>query len=496
MISSPHLVAALDLGSNSFHLVVARVEGEHISFLDRVKETVRLAEGLLPDGTLDEGVQQRALTSLRKLGQRLSGLDQESVRVVGTNTLRAAKNSREFLARAEQALGFPIHVISGQEEARLIYLGVTHHLRQEEESRLVIDIGGGSTEIILGRGQRPLSMESLHMGCVSFTRKFFSKGKISPLHFELALHVVQRELEPFRDRFASGNWSRAIGASGTVKSVETCIRELSNGALGIGPQGMDLLLHHLERAGRVENLNLRHLSPMRAPILAAGAIILAGIVREFGLNQLAVSPFALREGVLLDLIGRHTSRDIRRQTIRAVQERLGLDKAHAERVGSFAAVFFVQLRAGEEDAHTLEMLEFAAMVHESGLAVSHASYHKHGAYLMRHSDLPGFDRADQETLAFLVLNHRRRLRPDPNLQRDWGAVLALRLAVLLLRGRQDKPFPPLRLSCRKGRYQLELEQAWLADRPLTLEALQGEEAAWKTVGIPFRMKEVASLAGT
>ncbi|MCB1052431.1 MAG: Ppx/GppA family phosphatase [Acidobacteria bacterium] len=486
------MVAALDLGSNSFHLVIARVEGEKIYFIDRLKETVRLAEGLR-NGVLAQEVQDRALLSLQKLGQRLSGLPEKAVRVVGTNTLRASKNAREFIQSAERILGYPIHVISGQEEARLIYLGVTHHLAADEARRLVVDIGGGSTEIIVGQGDKPLFLESLHMGCVSFTQKFFPKGRLSAIHFEIALHVVQRELEPFKERLAKAGWLRAIGASGTVKAVETCIRELSKGALTICPEGMNLLQDYMIKAGSMDRLKFANLSPMRLPILAGGFIILHGIMRELKIDSMIASPYALREGLLLDLIGRHNNRDIRQATIESLVTRYAVDREQASRVARFGLTFYNQIANKTEDDPQREMLEWAALLHEIGLAISHSSYHKHGAYLVKNSDMPGFDRADQEQLGFLVLNHRRKIRKDPNLEVDWSLLLSLRLAVLFARRRIEKPFPPVLLARKNHKWVLQVEKDWVEARPLTEEDLMGEVQAWSSIGVKFRWDKVETL---
>lgn len=488
----PFIIAAVDLGSNSFHLVIARIEDDQIIYLDRIRDHVCLADGLDEEGRLDKQAQDRALHSLRKFEQRLRDVPSHQIRVVGTNTLRAAKNSSHFLRKANEALNHPIDVIAGIEEARLIYLGVARHLPYSGRIRMVVDIGGGSTEMIIGTDERPTRMESLHMGCVTFSKRFFPNGKITAKNMGKAVQAVERELQPFRDEFGLGNWDEVFGASGTVKAVEVALRSIGRDRSGIDPEGMQQLYRHLIRLGHQDKFSQLGLKGERRPVFAGGFAILYGLFNALKIDQLTVSQYALREGLLIDILGRHQRQDMRSETVRAMMRQYKVGVRQASRVKKLALELLPNVREHLADVDQAEnLIQWAAYLHEIGLSVAHSGHHKHGAYLVMHADMPGFARTEQEVISHLVLNHRRRIRPTEaryGSLTHWPLVLVLRLACLLNRPRVTQEFPPISLRFQGDKIRVRLSQSWLAQHPLTLEDLEAEKGYWKEIGYKFKLE--------
>jgi exopolyphosphatase/guanosine-5'-triphosphate,3'-diphosphate pyrophosphatase len=475
--------AAVDLGSNSFHLLVAHLEGGRLTTVDRIKDPVRLASGLDPRGRLTGAALDRALACLQRFRQRLRGIPPERIRVAGTNALRQAKNAETVLALAEEALGHPIDIIAGREEARLIYLGVAHALQDDHLRRLVLDIGGGSTEIIVGSHFEPEVLESLHMGCVSFSGRYFPDGVVTAERLDAARLAALKELEPVQSLFRSAGWGAAIGASGTIQAV----RDLSQG-LGcqaqdcIEAEGLARIRRVLLDCGRVELAALPGLQPDRVPVFPGGFAILEACFEALGLRQLQVSEWALREGLLYDLVGRAETEDVRERSVAHLMRRFRVDAAHAARVAATAtALFDAVADAWQLDAPARRVLEWAARLHELGLAIAHSQYHKHGGYLLKHIDLPGFARGEQRLLAFLVRAHRRRYPEDERRelflgQRRTARALSvlLRLAVLLHRSRSEQPLPEFTLRADEDSLRIEFPRGWLAAHPLTAMDLAEE----------------------
>lgn len=488
-------VAAVDLGSNSFHLVVARAVDGHLEIIDRIKETVRLAAGLDKQKNLSADAMERALNCLERFGQRLREHETGSVIAVGTNTLRSAHASNDFLEQAEARLGHPIDVISGIEEARLIYQGVAHSLEQTGEARLVIDIGGGSTECIIGRQHSPVQMESLYMGCVSYSQRFFADGEVTAKRFKQAVLAARVELEPFESRFGKKHWQEAVGASGTIRSVLDVVLQEGWSDRGITAEGLAILAEYLVQVGHHEAFDLAGLSKERAPVFAGGVAILKALFDAFGIERMRVAGGALREGLLYDLLGRLRHDDIRQRSVRRLLERFSLDAQQAGRVRDTAEALFE--RVAEEwklKPDDRDLLCWAAQLHELGLAVAHSQYHKHGAYILQNADLPGFSRYDQVCLAALVRAHRRKF-PAAEFDAMRGAwkrrsvnlAVLLRLAVLLQRGRTDAALPSMRLGAGKKSLQLELPAEWLAQHPLTQCDLEEETAFLAAAGFELRL---------
>jgi len=480
----PTALAAVDLGSNSFHLVVARVVQGRVEVVDRLKETVRLAAGLDATGSLAPDARERALACLRRFGQALAGLPPGAVRAVGTNALRRARDGSRFLVEAADALGHPVEVISGAEEARLIYAGVAQDRAPGTGRRLVIDIGGGSTELVIGQGREPRETASLFMGCVSWTERFFPKGTVARDSWKRALTAARLELEPLEEPFRALGWDEAIGCSGTLLAVESILVAAGWSARGIDRAALDKLEAALLDAGRVAEGAIPGLPEGRASVLPGGLVLLLAVFDALGLARIETSPSALREGLLGDLLGRITHEDVRDRTVDIFARRHGVDREQAERVERTALGALAQVAEtwGLGDEAAENVLKWAARLHEVGLAVSHTGHHRHGAYLVTHSDLPGFSREEQALLAGLIRFHRRKLLPAelpptvPPLPRRAPLRLTalLRLAVRLNRSRSRAPLPPLQLEARKSRLALQLPAGWLDDHPLTRADLEEE----------------------
>jgi exopolyphosphatase/guanosine-5'-triphosphate,3'-diphosphate pyrophosphatase len=484
-------VAAVDLGSNSFHLVIAR-QGDHdLRILDRRREPVRLAEGLAPGGEIRPEVQERAIACLQRFGERLQGIPPHRVRAVGTNTLRLAKRSPSFRNAARAALGHTIEVISGVEEARLIYLGVAHTIPARRERRLVVDIGGGSTELIRGRGFEVELGASLFMGCVNYSRRFFGGGRIDRDRFRQAQTAAQLEVRAIEEQLREGGWDRCIGASGTVLAISEVLRQSGWTHGEITQSGMKKLRKALVQAGHADAIDLPGLKSDRRPVIAGGLAILLAIFKRLKIDRTEPSPGALREGVLYDLLGRIQHEDVRDRTIRRMVEQYRVDVAQSNRVLNTVRHLLDQAEPGTELDGELarRTLTWAAQLHEIGLAVAHTGYHKHGAYLLAESDMPGFSRDDQQVLSAIVRGHRRKLRIEyfDTVADDARAsavlqCLLLRLAVLLNRSRRPGPEPTLHVDAENRAFDLRFGGGWLEEHPLTIADLDEEARQWKAVG--------------
>jgi exopolyphosphatase/guanosine-5'-triphosphate,3'-diphosphate pyrophosphatase len=490
----PDVLAAVDLGSNSFHMVVARYSHGQLVILDRLREMVRLAAGLDDSGRLDDAATDRALRCLERFGQRLRAMRADSVRVVGTNALRHARRKRWFLERARAALGHPIEIISGLEEARLIYSGVAHTSPMSPDKRLVIDIGGGSTEVVIGEGFSPLLLESLSVGCVGMTTICFDDGRISQKRFERARTAVRMELEPIQEGYRKMGWLQAFGSSGTVRVIGDTLRSLNPESPHITLDNLGNLAERVIAAGHVDDLDLPGVDAERAPVFPAGLAILLEIVENFAIDRVRIAEGAMREGLLYDLMGRYTDEDARIISVRAMEKRYHVDASQADRVESTAVGLLEQSESewGLEDSFAELVLRWAARLHEVGLDIAHSKYHRHSAYLLQHADMPGFPREEQLLLAAMVGGHRRQLSTEPleDLLPPWDRqaeylIVLLRLAVLLHRGRSPQPLPEVKLTAKGRTLQLELPQRWMKEHPLTLEDLELERAHLKDAG--FRL---------
>ncbi len=483
-------LAAIDLGSNSFHMIVARRSGDELVVVDRLREMVRLADGLDAQRCLDEAARRRALDCLARFGQRIRHIPAANIRVVGTNTLRSARNAAAFLAEAEQALGADIEIVSGLEEARLIYLGVAHSVAGKG-SRLVVDIGGGSTELIIGEGFESRDMESLYMGCVSMSREFFADGSITEKRLRKAGLAAQVELEPHAARFRSLGWKQAIGASGTIRAVGRVVEAAGWSEEGITPASLEALLEALLRAGRVADIRLDGLGADRAPVFVGGVVVLHAVFEALGIEHMRVSDGALREGLLYDMLGRIHHEDVRDRSVAGLMRRFDADEAQAQRVADTAVDGLRQVAGAwklKADKHA-RLLGWAASLAEIGRGIARSQYHKHGAYIIQHADLPGFSRQEQALLAILVRAHRRKFPVDafaglPRGRERRARLLAvlLRLSVVLHRSRSPRALPELELLAADNGLRLVFPQGWLQEHPLTGADLEQEQAYLKAAG--------------
>ncbi|MEP7328324.1 MAG: Ppx/GppA phosphatase family protein [Betaproteobacteria bacterium] len=485
--ADPATLAVVDLGSNSFRLEVGRVEGDQIFRLDTWRETIRFGAGMDANGRLTVPARRAALACLSRFSERLSGLHPSAVRAVATNTFRVARNAGTFLPQAEAALGFPIDVIAGHEEARLIYLGVSHVLPPTPEPRLVIDIGGGSTEFVIGRGFVPERLESLKLGCVSLSQRFFPTGALRADAFAAAETHARAEIEAIAREFGREHWQNAYASSGTALALAAILEENGLSSGGITPDGLVRLRKRMIGAGHVTRLGLVGIKPERAPVLAGGFAIMSAAMAELSVPRINPVGGALRLGVLYDLLGRTVQRDSRASTVENFMERYHVDRAHALRVATMArALYLRSARAPSPEA--AQRLEWAAMLHEIGNTVSHIGYHKHGAYILEHADMPGFSAQEQRQLAVLVLGGRGGLAKAAQLlpDADFAAqLLALRLAVLLHHARRAIDAP--RIALTMGRpIRFGVPARWLKSHPLTAHLLEKERAEWAALSRPWR----------
>jgi len=476
-------VAAVDLGSNSFHMLVARPNGAELVVVDRLREMVRLAAGLDEQRHLDRDAQRRALDCLERFGQRLRDMPQGSVRAVGTNTLRSAHNAGEFIEAAERALGHPIEIISGVEEARLIYLGVAQSTPGHTGPRLVMDIGGGSTELIIGQGFEPHRMESLYMGCVSMSRRHFPDGTISTKRWQRALLAARQELEPLEASYRDLGWEEVIGASGTIRAVRSVVQDAGWSPTGISRESLVRLAEELLKAGEVDKLKLGGLSAERAPVFPGGVAVLLATFDALGIEQMRVSDGALREGLLYDLLGRIRHEDVRSRSVGSLAERYHVDGEQGERVARTAGHCLEQVAPAWEleGEETAQWLDWAGRLLEIGLDIAHNQYHKHGAYILENADLAGFSRQEQRVLAALVRLHRRKFAMDviKALPKDWHQpvtylAILLRLSALLHRSRSPAPPPAFTLETADKALHLGFPPGWLDEHPLTRADLEQE----------------------
>ena len=474
--------AAIDLGSNSFHLVVAREEEHALTVIDRERDMVRLAAGLDGKGLLTPEASERALECLARFGQRLRGLEPENVRIVGTNALRKARNSREFIARAEQALGFSIEIISGVEEARLVYLGAAQTLQGDRGRRLVVDIGGGSTEIIVGDKSDPVYLKSLYMGCVSSSERFFPDGEYDQFRMRSAILNAQLELESSALVLQSLGAEDFIGTSGTARAINNVLRENGWSETGITREGLDKLVKKIIKAGKLEKLKISGLSEERRPVFAGGVAVMTAIFNALEIEFMRISDGSLREGVLHDLIGRVLYEDRRAITVLELMKRHHIDLDQGQRVRETTLALFKQIKREGLLKRERRLLGWAAQLHEIGLMIAHNQHHQHGGYVLANMDLPGFSRQEQGALSIMVRLQRRKYLPE--LIEDSAYVRSdalglmtrlLRLAVLLNRGRMPTVIPPIQLKLEAPEIMiLEISKNWLEDHPLTAADLDQE----------------------
>ena len=509
-VSNPaDLVAAVDLGSNSFRMLVAQAvntpSGTQLRPIDTLRESVRLAAGLTENKLLGNDAYQRGLIAIRRFGERIRGFDPANVRAVATNTLRVAKNSQQFIEDAQIALGFPIEVIAGVEEARLIYIGAAHEVPAVQGNRLVVDIGGGSTEFIIGKGYEPKLMESLYIGCVSHSMRFFPKGNIDGHAFKEAELAARREIQVISGAYLKSGWKQVIGSSGTARALAELISQndfnghsdglsmgrVTGGSGLITRDGLRALKKQLLKYEHVSQVELLGLKDDRRSVWPGGLAIMLAVFDELAIESMEVTDAALRVGVLYDLLGRSQHSDMRYVTVEQFMQRYAADREQAARVGKLAADFLDQLPKPdvENRSDNIALLQWAANLHEIGLSISHNGYHKHSAYIAGNADMPGFSKNDQARLAALLIGHAGKLgKLASNASfNDWRMLFCLRLAQVLCRGRNDHDLPKVKVSEHGGSYLVSLSKEWADEHPLTEFSLQKEAAEWIRVGRSYEV---------
>lgn len=475
--------AAIDLGSNSFHMIVCRLSNGELHVEDKLREMVRLGAGLDKKNRLDNETQERALACLERFSQRLHGLPPQRIRAAGTNTLRIARNASNFLARAEQALGHSIEIIAGTEEARLIYLGVVHSTGADEKRRFVMDIGGGSTELIIGEGFEPRYMQSLYMGCVSMTRDHFADGSITPKAVKRAELAAQVELAPVKATYRNMGWEKTLGASGSIRAIRNVVQAEGWSDDGITLDSLKTLRTAMLDAGHIDKLSFKGLTAERAPVFPGGVMILLATFKTLGIEQMQVSDGALREGLIHDLLGRVHHEDVRGRAVNNLARRYHVDLPHAQQVVETVQACVAQVADSWSlnPQESRQWLQWAALLHEIGLDIAHSGFHKHGAYIAEFTDLSGFSRNQQRLLATLIRTHRRRLsatafdhlvEKHQHRARHW--TILLRLAVLLHRSRSPETLPAFKLKASKDSLTIKFPEGWLDTHLLTQTDLAQE----------------------
>jgi exopolyphosphatase/guanosine-5'-triphosphate,3'-diphosphate pyrophosphatase len=485
------MFAAVDLGSNSFRLHVGKHEGGEIRVLKSMREPIRLAAGLDAKGNLTPAAMASALACLNNFRAALAGYRLDAVRVVATSTMRVAKNGAAFLPEAEAALGYPIEIISGEEEGRLIYMGVANALANESERRLVMDIGGGSTELILGRGLDIERVESFSVGTVKQSLSFFVGGRVDAVSFEAAILSARSHFEDAAPPYMPEHWHKAYGSSGTIRAIGEIIARNGLGDGRVTPDSLEALKRRFIEFGQVARIDMPGLRPDRASTIIGGLAILIALVAELRIAELLPIEAGLRMGVMWDLYMRSMKRDRREESVRALLNKFHADPERAARTCEIASALYVQLKPGA-DTYT-KLLHWSALLHEVGMVVSQTGYHKHAAYMIENADLPGFTTREQKTMARLILAQKGNLRkvgealPDPDFAK---AVLALRVAILLMHARLGSDGGDVKLRM-KGRIELEIRREWVARHPTVSYWIEKEQEWWDEVGVDFSVRTSA-----
>lgn len=486
-------VAALDIGSNSFHLVVARIMAGSLQILHRVKQKVRLADGLDDEGMLSKEAIARGLAALEECKESMLGFKPEKVRIVATYTLRKAINSGEFISAARKVLPYPVEVISGVEEARLIYQGVAH-TSSSSGSRLVVDIGGGSTEFIVGEGFDPLLMRSLSMGCVNFTQRYFPEGELKEKAFQKAITAAHQELELISDKYRAMGWDICIGTSGTIKTLANVCAELEGKpeAGKITHDNLKQLIKHCCDVGKDSKLGFSAITEDRVPVFAAGLAVLKAVFESLDINEMEYSSAALREGVLYEMEDRLLHHDIRQRTAESIATRYDVDTNQARRVLHTTSNLLQQVKEEWQldDPELQNILGWSALLHEVGLQINSRRVQHHSAYILTHADLPGFNQEQQTLLSTLVACHRKKFSVDsiPRFEQfEKHQVLRLisllRIAALLNIKRQDNLLPEITASVSKDGLCLAFADGWLENKPLIVADLEVEANRQDALGI-------------
>lgn len=499
-ITNQDTYAAIDLGSNSFHLLVATIKMGQLQQIDKVKQMVRLAAGLDKHKNISSEKLESAYQCLRMFAQRIHNIPEENIKIVGTNTLRIAKNADRFLNQAEQILGREVAIISGREEARMLYLGVAQTMSERMSKKLVMDIGGGSTEIIIGKGFEALKRESLHMGCVSFTQRYFGNGKINLKKWNKAHTQAMQELLPIAKSYRQKLWQHAIGASGTMRAAATILHHNELAQSGINYNGIEQLIERCLQHGSIEALqNLPGLSERRRPVFIGGLAIIKALMDTFSIEHINVSTGALREGLVYSMCGQEKNQQqVSRRAVQKLCSQFDIDGKQSQRVAANTQLLLSHWHQSLTAPDKL-LLDNAIQLHELGLSIAHSQFNRHGAYIIKHADLPGFSRQQQRLISHLVYYHRRDLVSEKNTDlnpKQWHRVLPLlmilRLAVIFSRDRELRNPPIQQFSMHQDGFQLLIGHDWLHRHPLIQADLLEEAKYWQQIDIEFKLNMAAN----
>jgi exopolyphosphatase/guanosine-5'-triphosphate,3'-diphosphate pyrophosphatase len=479
------MFAAVDLGSNSFRLHIGRHEGDVIRVVKSARAPIRLAAGLDENGYLSQAAMQSAIICLENFREILNAYPIEAVRVVATNTFRIAKNIAELLPLAEAAIACQIEVISGEEEGRLIYMGVSNSIAIPGERRLVMDIGGGSTEVILGYGHEIIKVESFGVGTVKHSSKFFPDGKITQAGFDASILSARSMFEDAAPPFQPQHWRNAYGSSGTMRAISDAISKNGFGDGSLTLESLGRLKKHCIQTGQINRLELNGIKPERISMVVGGLAILIGLLEEFKIEILHPIEAGLRMGVMWDLYLRSTKRDRREQSVHNVVAMFNADASRANRVAEMACSLYAQLKPAA-NTH-VRHIYWSAMLHEIGMVISHTGYHKHGAYMVENADMAGFTTREQRILSKLILSQKGNLKKisDGFADLDFAkAVLALRLSVTFMHSRVELDYADFSVKM-KNKIEMEMKQDWVGLHPTVAVWLQKEIECWRDVGVEF-----------
>ena len=497
---SSRIVAAVDLGSNSFHMIIASLEDNGtLKVIDKIKEMVRLGAGLDYRNYLDAETQTRALDCLSRFSQRLQNIDNKDIRIAGTNTLRIAKNANKFIKKAKKILNYKIDIISGREEARLVYHGAVYSLAELGNKRLVVDIGGGSTEVIIGSDNKPKKLESLNMGCVSITKKFFPDGVITKSRIKAADIFSRQKVIAIADEYLKTGWDQCVGTSGSIRSISKVLLAagITNGV--ITDEGLKALLDKLLEFELINNIKLQGLNSDRQPVFIGGLIVLNAVFKVLKLKEMTSSDGALREGLMLDIVGRIKHHDIREISVAQLASRYDVREKHAKNVITSCRYLYENVAKTwslKDENHYL-LLIWAAQLHEIGLAISHSGYNKHGAYLALNSDMPGFSVQEQQLLSLFIRFHKSKFQLDdfeyfsPKYRKViFYLLVILRIAVILNRSIPEYKEPDFVLEAKKKSLTLKFPEYWFDENPLTMADLENEIDYLSEIGFTLKIKQL------
>ncbi|MCB1856037.1 MAG: Ppx/GppA family phosphatase [Halieaceae bacterium] len=484
------LLAAIDLGSNSFHLIIAKTEHGEMRPVEVLAEKVQLGAGL-EDGVLSPEAIERGLDCLARFAQLLGSVAPERVRAVGTNALRVADNRQAFTVPARRILGTRIDVIYGREEARLVYLGVAHTLADDVKSRLVIDIGGGSTELIIGQRFEPQRLESLQMGCVSYAQSCFPGGRITRKNYRRAYDSAHKALAPIRHQYHARHWEDCVGSSGTLRAIDSLLTLHRWSDIGIDRAGLRKLEKKLLAFKTMDDIVLEGLAAQRRNVILPGVAIISALFDALDIQHMRVSSGALREGVIYDLMGRLTHEDVRERSVNALMQRYSADTETAGIVERRARVIFTATRQDWQLATAdWELLRWAACTHEIGMAIAHKHFNRHSAYVLRNADLPGFSQEEQEQLAVLALCQRGKVMeeaytdiPKAEIPRVQRLVCIMRLAICFKHVEKLERLPDFTLNAGPDSLAFSFPEGWLDQHPLTAWELSQEKAVMAKMGL-------------